>query len=155
MLEVPVDAWYAWIGLATVSAAILGIAMAVPTAPPPDAGSAADAVDAVAGAVDGATGNHPLSASAVRFAPHGVSLRTDGGVAHARIAYGPVTPVVGDDRLRKVLDGTPPDRVFDSPTGLAEAASRARRPPYRWQSTDRIRVRTVVWGDARVTLVGI
>ncbi|PSP76088.1 hypothetical protein BRC81_13895 [Halobacteriales archaeon QS_1_68_20] len=155
MLEVPVDAWYVWIGLTTVSAAVLGVAVAFPTAPPPDADAAAEAVDAVAGAGNGSTVDHPVSAAAVRFAPHSVSVRTEAGLAHARLAYGPVTPVVGDDRLEDVLDGTAPGRVFDSPAALAEAASEARNPPHRWQSADRIRARTIVWGDVRVTLVGV
>lgn len=155
MLEVPVDAWYVWIGLVTVAAVAFGVATALPTAPPPDATAAANTVDAVAGSINGSTGEHPVAASAVKLAPHQVSLRGAGGVSHAPLAYGPVTPVGEDERLRAVLDGAPPASEFDSPAQLAEAAEQARQPPYRWQTTDRIRVRTVVWGETRVTLVGV
>lgn len=155
MLEVPVDALYVWAGLTVVAAAFLGVATSLPTAPPPDATAAAHTVDAVAASGNGSTAEHAVSGSAARVAPHGVSLRGDGGVSHARLAYGPVTPVAGNDRLRAVLEGEPAGTVFDSPAALAEAANRARRPPHRWQPADRVRVRTIVWGDVRVTLVGV
>lgn len=155
MLEVQVDAWYVWIGLVAVAAAALGAATSLPTAPPPDAAAAANTIDAVAGSINGSTGEHPVAASAVKLAPHQVSLRGSGGVSHAPLAYGPVTPVGENARLRAVLDGAPPASEFDSPAALAEAAERARQPPYRWQQADHIRIRTVVWGETRVTLVGV
>lgn len=37
MFEVPVDALYAWLGVAAVSVAVLGVVVALPTTAPPDA----------------------------------------------------------------------------------------------------------------------
>jgi hypothetical protein len=154
MLELPVDAWLLWTGLAATAAVVVGVATAFPTAPPPDAAGVANAVDAVAGSTAPAADETTIAAESVRIAPHQVSVRGPGGVARARLGYGPVTPVPEDGRLRAVLRGTPPDEVFESPAALAAAARNLREPPYRWRRTDRISVRSVVWGEVRVTLVG-
>lgn len=155
MLEVPADGWYVWVGLVMVAAAVFGVAIALPTAPPPDAVAAATTIDSVAGAVNGSTGEHQIVASEVKLTPHGVSLRGVGGVSRAPIAYGPVTPVGSNDRLGQLLDGVAPEQMFASPSELADVASQARQPPYHWQSTDQLSIRTIVWGETRVTLVGM
>ena len=153
MFEVPIDALYVWVGTALASVAALGVALSLTTAPPPDAAAAADTVDAVAGADHDATGVHPVDATSVKISAHSLALRDDGGMARERFAFGPVTPVREDSKLARVARGTPPSEAFTDPSALARAAREARRMPASWERTDRLRVRTVVWGDVRVTLV--
>lgn len=154
MFETPIDAWFVWVGTALAAAAILAVSLSLPTAPPPDAEDAADTVDAVAGAPHNATGEHPIDAGAVRLSPHAIALRGPGGVARDRLSFGPVTPVPESGPLARVLDGVSPGRAFDGPSALARAARQARRTETSWESTERLRVRTVVWGEIHVTLVG-
>lgn len=154
MFEVPIDAWYVWLGTALAAVAVLGVALSLSTAPPPDAVAAGDSIDAVAGAGHDATGVHPVDAQSVRLSAHTVALRDDGTTARERLTYGPVTPVADGSKLARVLAGVPPSRVFEDPSTLARRARLARRSPTGWERTDRIRIRTVVWGDVRVTLVG-
>lgn len=156
MLGTPTDAWYVWLGLATVSVALLGTATGLPTAAPPEAGPVARTVDAVASSPHPSTASHPLAATAVRVDPAGVALRTDGGTAREPLAYGPVTPVAPDaTRLRAVLTGDPPARVFDSPDALADRGAAARQQDPTWRpAPDRLLVRRVSWEGVHVTLVG-
>jgi hypothetical protein len=155
MLGPPVDAPYVYLGTATVAVALLGVSFALPVTPPPDAGRAARAVDAVATRPYNATGEVPLTADAVRLSPERVGLRDDGAAAHAPLDGARITPVREDDRLAAVLAGTPPNRVFDSPAALAgtAAAARERRPDWR-PAPDALRVRHVTWQGEDVTLVG-
>lgn len=155
MFDVPLDAWYAWFGVAAVSVTAFGVAAAMPATPAPDAAGAADTVDAVAAGEYPATAEHGLAADELRLRPTGLEMRNDGGTARASFAFDPVTPAVHDSRLQRVLDGDPPDRVFDSVTAFQQAIidARARKP--RWQSApDSIRVRQLHWEGIRVTLVG-
>jgi hypothetical protein len=155
MFDAPVDAWYGWVGTALVSAALLGVAVDLPSRPPPDAAGLADTVDAVAASPHAATAAHPVRARRIRVGPRRVALRGPGGTSHATFSY-PVVPVPPDDGpLRRVLHGAPPDRAFGSPARLRRAAERAREtdPDYR-PVGDRLLVRRVTWEDTRVTLVG-
>lgn len=154
VFEAPIDGWYVWSATALASLAICGVAMSVPTAPPPDATAAANSIDSFAGAPHNATGEHPISADAIDLSPHVVALRGPGGVARERLSYGPVTPVADEGRLARVLSGAPPGRVFENPAELRRAASRARQSETGWESTVRVRIRTVVWRGVHVTLVG-
>lgn len=154
MFDVPIDAWYAWFGVAAASVALLGAVGSLPTAPPPDAAAAANTVDEVAAAGAPTVGEHPLAADAVRVGPHRLGLRTDADASHAAFAYGPVTPAL-DGKLRRVLRGEPPERLFDSRREFEQAVieSRARDPAWR-PAPDRLRVRAVSWEGVDVTLVG-
>lgn len=154
MFEVPIDAWYTWLGTAVAATSVLGVALALPTAPPPNAAAAADSVDAVAGAPHNATGSHPVDAASVKLSAHAIALRSPGGVTRAPLAFGPVTPVPDDGPLARVLAGAPPGTVFDGPAAIVRAARDARERQDGWERGDSIRVRTVVWGDRHVTLVG-
>lgn len=155
MLGLPADAWYVWLGLAATSAAVLGTAVGLPTAAPPDAAPAARTVDAVATARVPSTAAQPLEAREVRVTAAGVSLRTDGGTDRAAFAEH-VTPAPPDEpALRAVLTGDPAARQFDSPAALAASAAEARRADPDWRrAPDRLLVRRVSWGGVDVTLVG-
>lgn len=156
MLGTPVDAWYVWLGLSAASIAILGTAAGLPTAAPPEPAPAARTVDAVASSPHPGTAAHPLGAVSIRLGPTGIGLRTDGGTAHERFAYGPVTPVPpGSDELYAVLTGDPPGRAFTSPDAFSRSAARARGAEPKWRpAPDQLLVRRVSWGDVDVTLVG-
>lgn len=155
MFEVPVDGWYAWLGTAATSVALLAVVLGLPTAPPPDSTGAADTVDRTAATEYGASAEHPLDdASAVRLTPRGIGLRNDAGRTHATFAYGPVTPAHAGP-LRQVLDGAPPEAVFGSAAALRRAAMAARAREARWRPVDGPPlVRHVSLEGEDVTLVG-
>lgn len=113
-LEAPVDAWYVWVGVAVVSVAVAGIALALPSGPPPDANAAANTIDGVAGSPYEATGRTPHDGTEVRIEGPRVSLRNDHGTTHATVAYGPVVPVMGNDRLEALAAGAPFESVYAS-----------------------------------------
>ena len=156
MLDASPEAMYWFLGLATVSLAIVGVAADLPTRPPPDAAAAANTVDALAASDYAGTATHPLDATAVRVTPGSVSLRTSAGARHATFAFGPVTPAPPDSALAAVARGAPPGERFDSPRALADAAAAARATARTaaWRpAPDSLRVRRVNWGEVRVTLV--
>lgn len=154
MLETPIDVPHVWLGVAIVSLAVAGVGTGLPTGTPPDAVGPANAVDRVAASDHPATAQHPIAADEARIGPHRIGLRDAGGTARASFAFGPVTPV-GDGPLRRVLEGAPPDRAFESPGAMRRAADRARRQEATWRPAgDRILVRSVSWGGVNVTLVG-
>ncbi|MFB6105488.1 MAG: hypothetical protein ABEJ70_00805 [Halobacteriaceae archaeon] len=154
MLGPPVDAWYAHLGLAVAGVAAVGLVLGVPTAPAPAPAPVADTVDRVAATTHPTVAVRSVDADAVRLGPDRVALRTDGGTASATFAYGPVVPVGPGSRLRFVLAGASPARVYDDPAAFRRAVGRARRRRPTWRRIDRIRVRGVSWGDVDVTLVG-
>ncbi|QWC19322.1 hypothetical protein [Halorubrum sp. 2020YC2] len=164
MFETNLDATYAWLGLAVVSVATAGVAASFPASPPPDADGVARTVDSVADGEYPATAEHGIAADRLRLTDGSVSLDGDGGTAHAALTAPQITPVVRpgaapnattDARLRRVLDGVPPDATFDDPASFAAAAERARAADAEWvRAPDRLTVRRVHYGDVRVTLVG-
>ncbi|PSP31349.1 hypothetical protein BRC64_10625 [Halobacteriales archaeon QH_10_67_22] len=155
MLDVPVESTYVWIGLTIVGIALMGMALRVPTAPPPDATAVARTVDSVASSPYEASGRHPLDADAVRVGSERVGLRNDAGTAHAAFAYDTVVPVLGNDSLASVLRGRPPAAVFEDEAALAAALADAQTHEPRWQpAPERLLVRRAVWGDINATLVG-
>ncbi len=155
MFEVPLDAWYVWIGLAAVSSATLGVVSVLPSAVPPDAAGSAETVDSVAASDHAAVGKHPLSnVEAVRIGANSISLRGPGGTAHAAFGYGPVTPVLSNSTLEPVLRGMPPDAVFDTPHAFERATIRAQEVEPHWKKTDRLVVRRVSWEGTHAVLVG-
>lgn len=154
MFDAPSDLPLVWLGLALVGVAAAGVAVGLPTAPPPDAARVAAGIDRVAASEHAAVAELPLDADRLRVRPGSVGLESDGGRAHARLRYGPVTPVSGGS-LGAVLHGTPPRAVFDSPRALARGAERARADAGEWsRAPDTLVVRRVTWGETDVTLVG-
>lgn len=155
MFDVPVDALYVWLGVATASLVAFGVAVALPAASPPDAAGAARAADAVAVGPPGAEGSHALAAERIELGPHRVGLAGPGGRAHATFSYGPVTPASGDGRLERVLGGERPHAVFDSRSAFATAVRPPAEPDPEWEpAPDRLRIRRVSWGEVNATLVG-
>lgn len=154
MFDVPLDAWYSWVGLALAGVALLGVVSSLPTTPLPDANAVANTVDSVAAGDHAATAEHPLAATAVRLGPHRVSLRNEAGTVHAAYAFGPVTPVPADSRLQQVLYGRQPSTVFDSQQAFHQAIIDARTRTPEWRPVERtLVVRRVSWGEQDVTLV--
>lgn len=154
MLDAPIDTWYVWLGLGVVSVVVAGLALGLPTAAPPTATPLADAVDSVASSPHEARSTVAVSAAEIRLRPDSIAVRTDGGTAHARLTFGPVTPVA-DGELRRVLDGDPPEYVFDSERAFATAVSDAQNRTGTWRpAPDRLTIRRVRWGDVDATLVG-
>ncbi len=160
MFDAPLDATYAWLGIALVSVATASVAAALPASPPPDAAGAAHTIDSVADGDHPATAEHGLTADRVRFTDRTVALGSDGEVAHATLVAPRITPVPPTahrdaDDLRRVLNGAPPDRVFDDPEAFAAAAERARAADHDWRAApSRLTVRRVHHDDVQVTLVG-
>ncbi|MFO7925777.1 MAG: DUF7283 family protein [Halobacteriota archaeon] len=155
MFDVPLDAWYVWIGLAIVSSTAFGVATALPSAAPPDAEGAARTVDGVAASEHEAVGKHPLSnAETVRVGTDSISVRGAGGTEHASFGYGPVVPVLQDTELRSLLLGELPHRIFESPEQFDGAIRHAQLADQRWQGADRLIVRRVQWEGTDAVLVG-
>ncbi|QIB73376.1 hypothetical protein GL213_12215 [Halogeometricum borinquense] len=157
MLDVPLDSWYAWLGLSLAGVALVGAASGLPTAPPPNATAAAETVDRVAATEYASTAEHPLDATAVKLETRRLALRNDAGTAHATFAFAPVTPVpTGDSPLRDVIHGAHPSAVFDSPAAFQQAVidSRTRASNATWREVDRtLLVRKTTWEGVDVVLV--
>jgi hypothetical protein len=162
VFETHLDATYAWLGLALVSVATVGVAAALPASPPPDANSVAHTIDSVADGGHPATAEHGLAADRIRITDRSVALDGGGGTARATLRASGITPVPADrygtadaDGLHRVLDGVPPDAAFDDPEAFAAAAERARGRDQEWRpAPDRLTVRRVHYGGVHVTLVG-
>ncbi|WP_096394046.1 hypothetical protein [Halorubrum trapanicum] len=166
MFETHLDATYAWLGLAVVSVAAVGVAASFPASPPPDADGVARTIDSVADGEYPATAEHGITAERLRLAEGSVSLGDDRETARATLDAPRITPVIRPDagmtpnattdpRLRRVLDGAPPDAAFDDPAAFAAAAERARAADAAWMpAPERVTVRRVHYGGVRVTLVG-
>jgi hypothetical protein len=152
----PIDSWYVWVGLAAASAALVGVAVELPTAAPPDAAAVASTVDGVAASPYDAVGEHLIRADAVCLSARRISLRREGELARAEFAFGPVVPVPpGESPLRGVLYGDSPAERFDSRAAFEAAVERARTRDPDWQpAPDRLIVRRVSWRGVDVTLVG-
>lgn len=156
MFGPPLDAPPVLVALALVAASTLGIATALAPTPPSDATTLAAAVDRVAASQTPTADSHPTAATAVKIEPARISVRDDSGERATVFATGRVTPVPPDSRLARVLDGTPPGGVFQTPVDLEIAAQYARKNPPGWRhDPGRIRVRHVTWGEVDVTLVGV
>ena len=154
MLGTPADAWYSWVGLGAASVAVLGVAMGLPAATPPDPVPVVETIDAVASSPHQPSDRIGIAAEEIRLGPHRVGLRGQGGSAHATIAYGPVTPV-GDGQLAAVLAGSDPGAVFDGRDAFADALREARNGSRSWQpAPERLTVRRVTWEGIDATLVG-
>ncbi|APW96803.1 hypothetical protein CHINAEXTREME_03015 [Halobiforma lacisalsi AJ5] len=109
-LETPADAWYVWLAVSLLTLATAGIALGLPTGPPPDATAAANAIERAAGTADAngyVTTTYEHDADAIRIDGKTITMRNDHGTAHASIAYGQVVPVTGHERLENVTSGTP------------------------------------------------
>ncbi|MFB6110298.1 MAG: hypothetical protein ABEJ60_05420 [Halodesulfurarchaeum sp.] len=154
MFGLPTDATWIWVGLVIGSAAMLGVVVALPAAPP-DAVRAAETIESVTASEYAATASIELRASAIRLAPDRLGLRGPGGTAHASIRYGPITPVGPDSPLESLLDGRPPASVFDGSAAFRAALERARARTPTWREAgETLQVRRVRFGEVSSVLVG-
>lgn len=157
-LEAPMDAVYVWLGAGIVSVTLAGAALGLPGTPPPDANAAANAIDEVASSTYGGSATYEHDATLYWVDGHRIAMKNDGGVAKATVNYGVLTPVDGSPGLRQVLQGTDPRAVFASESSFNLTARVARNnvdsadPDWR-EADGKLYVRTVIWGDVRVTLV--
>jgi len=162
MFETNLDASYAWIGLALVSVATAGVAAALPASPPPDASGVAHTIDAVGDRDRPTAAEHGLAADRIRLTTRSIALDDGDGTARATLHAPRITPVrtgergaTAGGRLRRVLNGAPPDVAFAGPDAFAAAASQARAADHEWRpAPDRITVRRVHYGGVHVILVG-
>ncbi|ALG81493.1 DUF7283 family protein [Halanaeroarchaeum sulfurireducens] len=154
MNAVPADGPFVWIALLVVSASVLGVVTALPSAPPPDAVRVATAVDEVAATDHAASAIVPLEATKIRVETTEIGLRDAGGTAHASFNFGPVTPAPRDSALSEVAAGATPARAFDSPLAFAAALERARSGDHDWEPAgEELRIRRVQYGEVEGVLV--
>jgi len=168
-LETPVDAWYIWLGVAIVSLALAGVALSIPSEPPPNATRAANTIDDVAGSTYRAHATYEHGADDIRIDTKRIAMRNDGGTADASIAFGSLTPVdaVDDDTkreaLERILHGEHPTAVVDEyglidESDLTAAAATARaeidQNGAEWRPADGVlRVRQLQIGNGTVVLI--
>lgn len=172
-LEAHADAWHVWVGVALVSLSLLGVALALPSRPPPDAAAAANTIDRVAGSTHQATASYDHDADEVRIGLRQLSLRNDGGTSHASIAFGSITPVSAienrtmRDALEGLLHGQSPGQVVENEPGIddvagllhgdggiADARQVIQASGSAWRPADgRLRVRQLELAGERVVLV--
>lgn len=156
MFDAPVDAWYVWVGLALVGAVALGTALELPAAPPPDAVGVATTVDTVAATTAPAAARYRLGATDARVHTHGISLRSEGGTAHATFSTA-VLPVDGAGPLTTVALGQSVRTAFPDSQAFSRAVATARGDDVgsggNWTAARTLYVRHVSWGETDVTLV--
>jgi hypothetical protein len=153
MFETHVDTLYLWVGLGTVSVAVLGVVAGLPTTAPPDATGAAATIDEVTTSPPGSVTHRRLIAEEWSLDSRRIRLRTDGGTATARLVR-PVVPA-RTDRLRAVLTGERPTTVYSSTDAFRRDVREARGTDTGWRpAPDRLTVRHVAWGGSDVTIVG-
>lgn len=156
-LEAPADAWYVWLGVATISVAVAGVAVSLPSEPPPDANAAANAIDRSAGSVYNASTEYDHDAEEFRVDTKRIALRNDGGTARASIAYGNMTLARLDDSLLAVLHGASVTDEFasrDAFLNRVDGAHATMESNPTWRvANGRLQVRTITFEDRYVTLV--
>lgn len=169
-LEVPADAWYVWVGVVFVSIAVAGVAVGLPSEPPPDASGAANTVDRVAASEHGTKATVELDAGQARIGTKQLAFRNDGGTTHASVAFGSMTPIdaatgstveVGADLLAgqtvdAVLDRHPEfEREQQLRDAFADLRAAVDRDGAEWRETEgRLRVRSIRVAGEKITLVG-
>ncbi|MEF8827887.1 MAG: hypothetical protein V5A49_02565 [Haloarcula sp.] len=153
MFETHVDTLYLWVGLGTVSVAVLGVVLGLPTTAPPDATETAATIDEVTTSPVGSVAHRRLVAEEWSLDGRELRLRNDGGTATARLVRTAVP--ARTDRLRTVLLGERPRTMYDSPEAFSRDVRKARNTDGAWRpAPDRLTVRHVAWGGADVTIVG-
>ncbi len=161
-LEAPVDAWYVWLGVTLVSIGLAGVAVGLPSEPPPDAERVAGALDRVGASEYDAATSLDHDADAIRIGSERVAMRSDGGTARARVSFGPVVPVHAldvNDTERRALDGfLAGERSLPPPLEgpLAAGVADLRNGTGEWYPADgALRARLVTLADQRVVLVSV
>lgn len=154
MFDPALDGVAGWLGLATVSLAVAGVAVALPSTAPPDAGALAATIDEVTTSPHTVATSVKPDADAIRIRPAQVSLREAGVTAHGELVAGGAVWARAD-RLQSVLAGRSPRAVFGDRTDFQRAVAAARAASGAWRSApETVRVRRVTWREVDVTLVG-
>lgn len=148
--EAPVDAWYVWFGVGIVSVALAGIALGLPTAPPPDANAAANSIDTVVGSPYNASATLEHDADAIKVDNRTIALRNDHGESSASLAFEEVIYVT-DERPRNVTYGSSMSAEFGGPGKSASTSTQfittlADEANTDWQPAGgELVVRTITW----------
>lgn len=161
-LESPIDAWYVWIGVALISVGFAGVAVSLPSEAPPDAGTAANAVEDVATSSFNSSVTYDHQAQEVWIDTRTIALRNDGGTARATISFGTMTPVrahpTSPEKGINITLDTPVEEEFDDPEAMREWANETEENATTtgWRpAQDELRVQKVEWGDESVIFVDI
>ena len=153
MFETHVDTLYLWVGLGTVSVAVLVVVVGLPTTAPPDATATAATIDEVTTSPPGSVAHRRVVATEWTFDGREIRLRNDGGTATARLIRTAVPAQT--DRLQAVVNGKRPKAVYDSSDTFRRDIRQARTAGDGWRpAPDRLTVRHVAWGGSDVTIVG-
>ncbi|GAB7018730.1 DUF7283 family protein [Halostagnicola bangensis] len=125
-LEAPADAWYVWFAVSIVSIAMVGIALGLPTGPPPDANEAANTIERTTGGAYETSSAYEHDANEMKIDGPTISLRNEHGTAHSSLSYGAVVPVTGNERLENITSGTSfeteyAEEISDPSIGATEA----------------------------------
>jgi len=142
--EAPVDAWYVWLGVVIVSGALVGVALSLPSQPPPDATEAANAIDRVAGSTHVAEARYEHDADEVRVDGAQIAMRNDGGTDRASVAFGPLTPI---SALTAVNETERPNR--DAEYAALEAVLHGEHPTQVVEGFDGVESKTQLYDAAR------
>lgn len=153
-LEAPVDAWYVWLAVSIVSAAVAGIALGLPTGPPPDANRAANTIERTAGSSYDTSATYDHDATEIKLDGRTLAMRNEHGTSRASLSYGHVVPVMGHERLEKLSEGRAFEEVYaaeldDTETNALEVFLEDVEDAYadnsgEWRTAgDQLRVRTV------------
>lgn len=153
MFETHVDTLYLWVGLGTMSVAVLGVVVGLPTTAPPAATETAATIDEVATSPPGSVVHRRLVADEWSLDGRELRLRNEGGTATARLVR-TVVPA-RTERLRAVLSGARPQTVYGSSEAFRRDVRRARHTDTAWRpAPERLTARHVAWGGTDVTIVG-
>lgn len=148
------DGLVVWMALGLVSVAVAGVSLSLAGEPPPDAASLAEAIEEVATSPHRVADAVEIRAAEFKVGGSRVSLRGPGGSAHASVLGASLTPA-RDGGLRRLLNGSEPAVVFDTPGTFERALRTARGRWDDWQAApDRLRIRRVSWRGIDATLVG-
>lgn len=121
--DAPADAWYVWLGVALASFAIVGVVLSLPSGPPPDANTPANAIDRAAGAPHDTMATYEFSGQVYGVDPNSTVLyvKNEHGTNSASLLYSNNTYVAmehgGDDRLVNVTHGADVDEAFNVTDG--------------------------------------
>lgn len=148
------DGILVWVGLSVTTMVLLGAAFQFPTSAPASEDSIAETIDRVAASPYDTRATHPIDAAAIQLGPYRIAVRTDAGVTHAPLRYGPVTPIDSSNSLTRILHGAAPAQVFETKSAFATAIDRAQTRDPTWRGANgQLIIRRVSWGDFHVTLV--
>lgn len=103
--EAPADAWYVYVAVVIISVTFAGIAVGIPSMPPPDAQQAANTIEAATGSEYASSASYEHDADVVTIDRRTITMKNEYGTAHASFSYGTVVPVNGHDRLENVTGG--------------------------------------------------